>query len=136
MFRQDERVCRLGSFRVVLPGTNSREQLVDLSIRDTGDPFNLRAAEEIVRVFEDSACFAGLPLELPAHRSDLRIPAHSPEQQTTEGFPTEEVIALGKIRILYRSRPDRLDYVARYDVDPQPTQSRIWLRRTNHDQSI
>lgn len=75
-------------------------------IRDTGHPFNLRAVEGIV-----SARFAGLPLKLPAHRSDLRIPAHSPEQQTTEVFPADEVIASG--RFVFTTEVGQIDSITR-----------------------
>ena len=84
-------------------GTAEYHELIRKLTHDEMHPFNPRAAEEVVRLFAESARFAGLPVKLQ------RDASYRPAQKTADVF-AEEVLALGKIRIQYRSQPDQSDY--------------------------
>ena len=84
-------------------GTAEHHELIRKLTHDKMHPFNPRAAEEVVRLFAESARFAGLPVALK------RDTSYRPSPKGADFF-AEEVLALGKIRIQYRSQPDQSDY--------------------------
>jgi hypothetical protein len=84
-------------------GATSRDTLLHLLTRtyDYGPPFTTRAAEEVLRIFAENLAFARLVSE-----ADEELVAELQSRPVV----TEEILAMGKIRIQYRGVPDKKDF--------------------------
>ena len=90
------------------PEADRAQLLQSLTSTERISPFGARAAEEVLRIFLETAEFAGLkvapcgkPLETILREGDSAVPS---------SWDFEEPLPGGKIRLLFRNRPNRSDF--------------------------
>lgn len=87
-------------WRGLQEGKTSRKELVQLLTMDRPYPFNPVTAPDVLRIFAESIMFAQLPLG----------PNDLDELIARPATVAEEVLAMGKVRIIYQGQLERSDF--------------------------
>jgi hypothetical protein len=87
-------------WRELQSGKTNRTELLQSLTMNRAYPFNPTAASDVLRIFAESIMFA----QLPVGPNDLG------ELMVRPAAVTEEVLAMGKVRIIYREQLERSDF--------------------------